>query len=143
MALKYLNGQHNLNSRHAKWVAYLQEFTFSIRHKVGTHNTIADALSRRAMMLSVLRLQVNGFDTLQTFMLVIEIFVIFGLVSKRGNLENIFCRRISSSADHDCLFLNVHFGKNLLLRYMQVLVQDMEEGIRLWPYLRKIIIGHT
>lgn len=29
-ALKYINGKHKLNARHAKWVAYLQEFTFTI-----------------------------------------------------------------------------------------------------------------
>jgi hypothetical protein len=32
-ALKYINGQHKLSRRHAKWVAYLQEFTFSLRHQ--------------------------------------------------------------------------------------------------------------
>ena len=27
-AFKYINGQHKLSHRHAKWVAFLQEFTF-------------------------------------------------------------------------------------------------------------------
>jgi len=32
-ALKYIQGQHKLNSRHAKWVEYLQSFHFMIKHK--------------------------------------------------------------------------------------------------------------
>jgi len=34
-APKYIQGQHKLNSRHAKWVEYLQSFHFIIRHKSG------------------------------------------------------------------------------------------------------------
>ncbi|KAE8668905.1 hypothetical protein F3Y22_tig00112281pilonHSYRG00079 [Hibiscus syriacus] len=45
-ALKYINGQHKLSRRHAKWVAYLQEFTFALRHQAGSLNRVADALSR-------------------------------------------------------------------------------------------------
>jgi len=32
-ALKYIQGQHKLNSRHDKWVKYLQSFHFLIKHK--------------------------------------------------------------------------------------------------------------
>jgi len=43
-ALKYINGQQKLNRRHAKWVAYLQEFTFSLRNQSGTLNKVADVV---------------------------------------------------------------------------------------------------
>ncbi|GKC25240.1 RNA-directed DNA polymerase [Tanacetum coccineum] len=33
-ALKYINGQHKLKPRHAKWVEFLQAYNFSIKHKV-------------------------------------------------------------------------------------------------------------
>ena len=46
-ALKYIQGQHKLNPRHAKWVEYLQSFHFVIHHKAGKLNKGADALSRR------------------------------------------------------------------------------------------------
>ena len=45
--LKYINGQHKLKPRHAKWVEFLQAYSFVIRHKAGTSNTVADALGRR------------------------------------------------------------------------------------------------
>ncbi|XP_056177355.1 uncharacterized protein LOC130140847 [Syzygium oleosum] len=37
-ALKCVNTQHKLNNRHAKWVEFLQAFTFLIKHKAGTLN---------------------------------------------------------------------------------------------------------
>jgi len=50
-ALKYIQRQHKLNSRHAKWVEYLQSLHFTIRRKSGKLNKGADALSRRYMLL--------------------------------------------------------------------------------------------
>ncbi|KAJ9543245.1 hypothetical protein OSB04_022952 [Centaurea solstitialis] len=61
-ALRFINGQHKLNPRHAKWVEYLQDFSFVIRHKAGTSNTVADALSRRRALLTSLQVQVEGFE---------------------------------------------------------------------------------
>jgi hypothetical protein len=37
-ALKYINSQQKISRRHAKWVAYLQEFTFSLQHQSGSLN---------------------------------------------------------------------------------------------------------
>lgn len=61
-ALKYIKGQHKLKPRHAKWVEFLQAFSFSIKHKAGILNSVADALSRRYALLSTMRVQVVGFD---------------------------------------------------------------------------------
>lgn len=62
-ALKYINGQHTLNSRHAKWVEFLQAFSFVIKHKAGSQNHVADALSRRHSLLATMQVRVKGFDT--------------------------------------------------------------------------------
>ncbi|GKB01683.1 reverse transcriptase domain-containing protein [Tanacetum coccineum] len=64
-ALKYINGQHKLKPRHAKWVEFLQAYSFVIRHKAGTSNTVVDALSRRHVLTTTMKVQVCGFDTFQ------------------------------------------------------------------------------
>ena len=47
-ALRYLNSQKKLNSRHAKWVEFLNEYSFVINHRAGVENKAANALSRLA-----------------------------------------------------------------------------------------------
>ncbi|GJV96511.1 putative CCCH-type zinc finger family protein [Tanacetum coccineum] len=37
-ALKFINGQHKLKPRHAKWVEFIKDFSFVIRHKVRSDN---------------------------------------------------------------------------------------------------------
>lgn len=60
-ALKHLDSQVKVSSRHAGWIAYLQQFTFTIRHKAGKLNRVADALSRRHSLLTTLHTSVPGF----------------------------------------------------------------------------------
>ena len=50
-ALKHINSQATLNKRHAKWAVYQQQFNFSLRHKAGVLNGVADGLSRRSSLL--------------------------------------------------------------------------------------------
>ena len=65
-ALKYIQGQHKLNSRHAKWVEFLQSFHFTIKHKSGKLNQGADALSRRHLLLFQLDAIILGFEHLKS-----------------------------------------------------------------------------
>lgn len=62
-ALKHLESQVKVSSRHASWIAYLQQFTFSIRHKAGKLNRVADALSRRHSLLTSMHVAVPGFGS--------------------------------------------------------------------------------
>jgi hypothetical protein len=52
--LKHIRGQAKLNKRHAKWVEFIETFPYIIKHKKGKEDAIADALSRRYIMLSQL-----------------------------------------------------------------------------------------
>ena len=61
-SLKYLKGQGKLNKRHAKWVEFLEQFPYVIKHKKGKANVVADALSRRYALLSTLETTVFGLE---------------------------------------------------------------------------------
>jgi hypothetical protein len=46
-SLKYLFDQTTLNARHSRWLEFLCEYDFDIKHIKGKENKVADALSRR------------------------------------------------------------------------------------------------
>ncbi|PKI45897.1 hypothetical protein CRG98_033696 [Punica granatum] len=56
-ALKNLHRQDKVSPRHASWIAYLQHFTFVVKHKSRVTNRVADALSRRSNFLVSLRIE--------------------------------------------------------------------------------------
>ena len=62
-ALKYLKCQSNLNKRHAKWVEFIESFPY-IQYKKGKENVVADALSRKSMLLTHLDVRVPGLESL-------------------------------------------------------------------------------
>ncbi|XP_078432960.1 uncharacterized protein LOC144704417 [Wolffia australiana] len=57
--------KQKLSDRHTRWVEYLQDYTFVIKHKKGKDNVVADALSRRAHVLNVMKVTVLGFETVR------------------------------------------------------------------------------
>ena len=65
IALKYVNTKNKLNSRHAKWVSFLEGYTFVLKHKSREKNQVVDALSRCTILLTTMENQVNGFAVLK------------------------------------------------------------------------------
>jgi len=63
-ALKYLNFQKKLNTRHGRWVEFLQDYTY-VKHKVRVENRVVDALSRHCALLSVMSTEVVGFEKIK------------------------------------------------------------------------------
>ncbi|GJW49086.1 retrovirus-related pol polyprotein from transposon TNT 1-94 [Tanacetum coccineum] len=55
--------QHKLKPRHAKWVEFIQAFSFIIRHKVGSDNQVANVLSRCHSLITTMQIRVQGFDS--------------------------------------------------------------------------------
>lgn len=60
--LKYLKGQTKLNKRHAKWSEFIESFPYVIKYIKGKENVVADALSRKCMLVTKLELNVIGFE---------------------------------------------------------------------------------
>jgi len=61
-SLKYLKGQSKLNRRHAKWVEFMESFPYVIKYKKWLVNVVADALSRRHALISMLNAQLMGLN---------------------------------------------------------------------------------
>jgi hypothetical protein len=64
-ALQFITRQETLNQKHAKWVEFMQNFTFVIKHIVGTTNKVADALSRKSLIVQELQVETLGFEHLK------------------------------------------------------------------------------
>ncbi|PKU68484.1 RNA-directed DNA polymerase [Dendrobium catenatum] len=64
-ALQFINTQKTINRMHARWVLFLQKFTFVLKHKSGQQNRVADALSRRTALLTQLQTEITGLESLQ------------------------------------------------------------------------------
>jgi hypothetical protein len=60
-ALKHLNSQDKLSLRHAGWVAYVQHFSFLIKHKYGVLNKVANVISWKTLLLKTMKTKVLGF----------------------------------------------------------------------------------
>ncbi|KAL0650374.1 hypothetical protein Bca4012_093065 [Brassica carinata] len=57
-----LKGQQKLNKRHARWVEFIETFPYVIKYKQDKENVVADALSRRYVLLSALETKLLGFE---------------------------------------------------------------------------------
>ncbi|XP_010527366.1 PREDICTED: uncharacterized protein LOC104804721 [Tarenaya hassleriana] len=60
--LKHLKGQTTLKRRHAKWLEFIETFPYIIKYKKGKENVVADALSRRHTLISVMETRLFGFE---------------------------------------------------------------------------------
>jgi len=63
--LKYFNSQKKLNLRHSRWVEFLQDYTYVLKHKAGLKNRVDDVLSLRRVGLSVMNIEVVGFEKIK------------------------------------------------------------------------------
>ena len=49
---------------HAQWISFLQRFDFVIKHQDGKENKVADALSRKSSLLTILSMETEEFKHL-------------------------------------------------------------------------------
>ena len=50
MSLKYLFDHPSMNDRQARWLEFLYEFYFEIKHVKGKENKVADALNKSSLI---------------------------------------------------------------------------------------------
>ena len=64
-ALQFITKQEKLNQKHTKWVEFMHNFTFVLKHISGSSNKVAYALSRRCLVLQEFQLSVLGLKHLK------------------------------------------------------------------------------
>ena len=62
MQLKYLFDQLDLNARKARWLAFLSEYHFELKHIKGKENKVIYALSQRTHMIYEVMLSKTDAD---------------------------------------------------------------------------------
>ena len=63
--MRHINSQVSINRMHARWVAYVQRFHFTLKHQSSVTDKVAEMLSRRASLLTTLCTEIVGFDCLK------------------------------------------------------------------------------
>ncbi|XP_076907423.1 uncharacterized protein LOC143563859 [Bidens hawaiensis] len=64
-SLRHIRTQDKISHKHGRWLAFLEKFTFVVKHKTGVSNRVADALSMRGNLLVAVRINVLGLDVIR------------------------------------------------------------------------------
>ncbi|PKU63317.1 hypothetical protein MA16_Dca013361 [Dendrobium catenatum] len=146
-ALQHINTQKNISRMHACWLVFLQRFSFTLKHKPGTENRVADALSRRAILLTWMQAELVGLEHVTELYADDEDFAaIWAKCLQSSHCEeysirqgflfkhHLLCIPISSWRQHlicetHCGGLAAHLGQDNTLRQLQARFY--------WPRLRR------
>ncbi|RDX62710.1 Retrovirus-related Pol polyprotein from transposon 17.6, partial [Mucuna pruriens] len=124
-SLKHLRDQGKLNKRHAKWVEFLEQFPYVIKHKQGKINVMVDALCRKYALIAMFQAKILG-----------DAFILCANLVNGGYFrhdsflfkEKGLCVPRSSSYEGDLIN---HFGE---LKTYEVLIEHF-----FWPHMKRYI----
>nr|GEV83237.1 hypothetical protein [Tanacetum cinerariifolium] len=64
-SLRHIRIQDKVSHKHGHWLAFLEKFTFVVKHKTGVSNRAIDALSKRNSLLVTMHVDVPGLDVIR------------------------------------------------------------------------------
>ncbi|GJS98234.1 putative nucleotidyltransferase, ribonuclease H [Tanacetum coccineum] len=62
---RHIRTQYKVSYKHGRWLAFLEKFTFVVKHKTSVSNRVVDALSRRSGLLVTMHVDVPGLDVIR------------------------------------------------------------------------------
>nr|GFB14607.1 retrotransposable element Tf2 [Tanacetum cinerariifolium]GFB14610.1 retrotransposable element Tf2 [Tanacetum cinerariifolium] len=60
----HIRTQDKVSHKHRRWLAFIEKFTFVVKHKTGVSNQVDDALSMRNSLLVIMQVDVLGLDVI-------------------------------------------------------------------------------
>ncbi|GKE86914.1 putative reverse transcriptase domain-containing protein [Tanacetum coccineum] len=87
---KHIRTQDMVLHKHGRWLAFLEKFTFLVKHKTGVSNRAVDALSRRSSLLVIIQVDVLGLDVIRNMVTVDLYFLVVLLGVKAREKPNFF-----------------------------------------------------
>ncbi|GJY82552.1 putative nucleotidyltransferase, ribonuclease H [Tanacetum coccineum] len=73
---RHIRTQDKVSHNHVRWLAFLEKFTFVVKHKTGVSNRATDALSRRSSLLVTMQVDVSGLDVIRNMVVVDPYFFV-------------------------------------------------------------------
>ncbi|GJZ15241.1 putative nucleotidyltransferase, ribonuclease H [Tanacetum coccineum] len=89
-SLRHIRTQDKVSHKHRRWLAFLEKFTFVVKHKTVVSNRAADALSRRSRLLVTMHVDVPGLDVIRDMVAVDPYFSIVLLGVQAGEKPDFF-----------------------------------------------------
>ena len=115
MSLKYFFEKQNISARQARWLAFLSEFDFEIKHIKGKENKVVDAFCRKIKHIYTISINKYQIDLEDKIKFVVEIDKVYDEINEKGLNNN------SNSTDFDFslsqegwfLYKNILYTTNL------------------------------
>ncbi|GKA52991.1 putative nucleotidyltransferase, ribonuclease H [Tanacetum coccineum] len=89
-SLRHIRTQDKVPHNIGRWLAFLEKFTFVVKHKTGVANRPADALSRRSGLLVTMKVDVPGLDVIRDMVTVDLYFLVVLQGVQAGEKPNFF-----------------------------------------------------
>lgn len=87
-SLWHIQSQKHLNAKHSRWVNFLQQFYFVLKHKAGAKNKAPDALSRRVTLLNILTDTTTRLDSIKSESVIdVKLSPIYTALASSNNLD--------------------------------------------------------
>ncbi|GJR44815.1 putative reverse transcriptase domain-containing protein [Tanacetum coccineum] len=67
---RHIRTQDKLSHKHGRWLAFLEKFTFVVKHKTSVSNRATNALSRRSGLLVTMQVDAPGLDVIRNMVAV-------------------------------------------------------------------------
>ncbi|GJR74594.1 putative reverse transcriptase domain-containing protein [Tanacetum coccineum] len=97
---RHIRTQDKLSHKHGRWLAFLEKFTFVVKHKTSVSNRATNALSRRSGLLVTMQVDAPGLDVIRNMVAVDPYFSVVLHDVQAGEKSDFFLHNRCLVGDH-------------------------------------------